>query len=192
MASSLETPSPGPQDSPAPLTSSGTNLDLSSKSKSIMTYEPYLPTPSKGYRKGKFVKRSLSNEPNCEQSDYDKYLTLEIDSDNLDIFAVHKHIVELFGRKPKISPQSNNKIIVCTETRQESENLKSLSVIAGASISCKSNYNMNHSKGMIYAPQLMSYTVEKLQEELKTEKVVKVKRMQKKIKTEMHFFSNYD
>ena len=33
MASSLETPSPGPQDSPAPLTSSGTKLDLSSESK---------------------------------------------------------------------------------------------------------------------------------------------------------------
>ena len=181
MASSLETPSPGPQDSPAPLTSSETKLDLSSKSKDIMTYEPYLPAHSKGHRKGKFIKRSLSNEQICELSDYDKYLTLEMDSENLEIFAVHKDIVKLFGRKPKISPQNKNKIIVCTESRDESENLKSLSVIGGASVSCKSHYNMNHSKGIIYAPQLMSYTVQKLQEELKTERVVKVERMQRKI-----------
>ena len=46
MATSLGTPSPGPQDSPAPLTTSGPKLDHSSKLNSgsnITTLEPYLP-----------------------------------------------------------------------------------------------------------------------------------------------------
>ena len=151
------------------------------KNSSISTLEPYTPFNVKAGKRSKFMKGNAISLVNFTNDNYDKYLTLEIKGDDVDIFAIHKDIIKLCGKPPKISPQSSNKIIICSESKEVSEKLKNLSSMGGASVECKSNYALNHSKGFIYAPQLMPYTAKKLEEELKDEGIVKVERMMKKI-----------
>ena len=189
MASSLGLPSPGPDDSAA-LTldkdrANGTGrpplFTDNSPSSGFWTLEPYVPSGLKNRGRGKEIIRNAAVPITNACNSFDKYLTLDIDGNEVDIFAVHRDIVKQCGRRPKISPQSNNKILICTESLEESEKLKNLSVIGGASVVCKPHFNLNHSKGIIYAPQLMPYSIEKLQEELKGEGVVRVERMKKKV-----------
>ena len=182
MASSSELPSPGSDDLAA-LTfgkNKATGYGKLPFSNGFWTLEPYIPSSYKGKGKGKSVFNSVVPR-SCERDNFDKYLTLDLDDNNLDIFKVHRDIVKQCGRNPKISPQSNNKIIICTESAEESERLKNLTVIGGASVECKPHFSLNQSKGIIYAPQLMGYTEQKLQEEFKGEGVVRVERMTKKV-----------
>lgn len=207
MACSLDALSPGNSDSLALMTTNGEDLANDSRQShldtpkftvdqsvenrcvtktlsserslpsSITTLEPFIPPSTKGRRRGRGMNIPLTTEV----KNYEKYLTLELDSDEVDIFAVHKDIVKHCGRRPKISPQNNKKILICTESQEESDKLKELKDIGGISVKCEPHFNLNHSKGLIYAPQLMPYTEKKLEEELKSEGVVKVERMKKKV-----------
>ena len=182
MASSYELPSPGSDDLAA-LTIGKTKATGNGQppfSTGFWTLDPYLPSFYKGKGRAKSI-LNYTAPRSCEREAFDKYLTLDIDNSDIDIFEVHRDIIKQCGRNPKISPQSNNKIIICTESAEESEKLKNLTVIGGASVECKAHFSLNHSKGIIYAPQLMDYTVQKLQNELKGEGVVKIERMKKKV-----------
>ena len=199
-----EISTPGPHDNnSAQLTSSSLVNDNSTMTKAkdslsegassknpvssiVCTMEPYTTSQQRGRKKGKSVKSNSNNNTNnriIPESgvNFQKYLIVDIDDDNVDIFAVYRDIVKCCGRKPKISPQNNRKILICTESKEESEKLMNLNVIGGSSVECKPHFSLNHSKGIIYAPQLLEYTIEKLEEELKADGVVKVERMMKKI-----------
>ena len=113
-------------------------------------------------------------------TNYDKYLTIDMDPE-ADIFDIHKDIIESCGRTPKISQQSQGKLLIETISQEESNKLQSLSNLGGITVNCFPHPSLNQSKGMIYAPQLMRYSEERLQAEFETQGVSKVNRMQKKV-----------
>ncbi|XP_066957946.1 uncharacterized protein [Macrobrachium rosenbergii] len=64
---------------------------------------------------------------------------------------------------------------------EESMKLMSLSALAGVTVECTPHSSLNCSKGLIYAPQLMGFSEEKLSNELKDQGVIKVNRITKKV-----------
>ena len=111
---------------------------------------------------------------------YDRYINLSIDKD-VDIFDAHREIIKCCGRKPKISIQNSNNLVIEAGSLEESTNLLALSTLGGAAVQSTPNDSLNCSKGIIYAPQLMKYPEDKLQKELKDQGVIKVERVHKKI-----------
>ncbi|XP_064113656.1 uncharacterized protein LOC135220368 [Macrobrachium nipponense] len=76
---------------------------------------------------------------------------------------------------------SRNKLLVETRSLEESEKLKSLSLLGGVQSECKPHDTFNHTKGIIYAPHLMIHPEEELEDELKDQGVLKVERLKKKV-----------
>ena len=205
--SPLNPPSPGPSDDPlAWLTTSGMPTDSadgvgSSKtptpnplltdsassngprktnSSTFTTLSPYGPLcGKKTVSRNRFEYEIVPG--NFVHSSFDKYLTVNIESPICDIFETHREIVKVCGREPKISPLGNNKVIVECASPEESDRLKNLTHLAGIKAQCSPYDSMNHTKGIIFAPQLMVYSEEKLKEELEDQGVIKVERIKKKI-----------
>ncbi|XP_066941244.1 uncharacterized protein [Macrobrachium rosenbergii] len=140
--------------------------------------KPYAPVRSKGKFNGN---GDCEIGPGIYKQSYDKYLTFSLEEPNCDIFNVYRDILKCCGREPKISPEGKGKLTVESTSAKESENLKSLSRLGGVKVECAVHAYWNHSKGMIFAPQLMTYSEEKLVEELKDQGVIKIERMKKKV-----------
>ena len=84
----------------------------------VATMSPYIP-PSSPARRGRAGKRNTSKR-NAEtlemlpgyyvNNSYSKYLTYSIENSNVsdvDIFELHRNIVNCIGREPKITSQGN-------------------------------------------------------------------------------------
>ena len=195
--------SPGPSDAikGTPLVDdhgmdSNMNKTTSDKVESIATLKPYnfslgstgatpkraFPPSNKGKKDKNFKKRGTDYEimPGVfVPTSYDKYLTIDINSPDVDIFDVHKDIIKCCGRSPKISQQSNGKLLVETRSPEESIKLQSLSALGGIDAVCIPHPSFNQSKGITYAPQLMKYSEERLCAEFEEQGVSKVERMRK-------------
>ena len=177
-----KTPSPGPGDvlpSGTPLVDdNGTAKDIGmmAAGSSVVTLKPFSSLPRNNSRKGKYQIVPGVFVP----STFDKYLTIDLSSTNVDIFEINRDIKKCCGRELKIS-QNANKLIVETTSAEESNKLKNLTSLGGISVECTPHFSMNHSRGIIYAPQLMMYSEEKLLNEFEEQGVIKVERMKKKI-----------
>ena len=175
-----EPPSPGLNDiHGTPVDDSSLKMDLNTEaaSSSVVTLKPYSPSPVKHGRRCKYEIVPGVFVPNA----YEKYITVDLDSTDVDIFEIHRDIKKCCGREPKISPQGNKRLIIETNSPEESQRLKNMASLGGVSVQCAPNFNLNHTRGMIYAPQLMIYSEEKLMKEFEDQGVVKVERMKKKI-----------
>ena len=64
---------------------------------------------------------------------------------------------------------------------EESEKLKNASSLGGVAVRCNPHFNLNTSKGMIYAPQLITYSEEILEKEFEDQGVIRVQQMKKRI-----------
>ena len=118
-----------------------------------------------------------------ENHSYDKYLTIDIKQGDQvnDIFDAHRDIIACCGRKPNIYPQGNGRLMIEAASPDESAKLQALSSLGGKEAIVSPDLSLNQSKGIIYAPQLMPYSEEKLECEFLSQGVVKVNRMMRKI-----------
>ena len=168
-----------------------------SPSSGVVTLEPYVPEPKPQRishkasmkrnipKKFNDVTKNLNDEilPGVyENHSYDKYLTLEIPRDQVrDIFDVHRDIVKCCGRKPKIYPQGNGRLMIEAISPEESSKLLTISSLGGSPVKCTPNIGLNQSKGVIFAPQLIPYSEEKLERELLSQGVSQVRRIMRKV-----------
>ena len=169
--------------------------DLANKSlkrSSLATLEPYVsyPLPQRNNQRArKVVSKVINNASGLEimpgvfeDQSYDKYLTINMPRDQVnDIFDVQRDIISCCGRKPKIYSQGNGRLMVEAASREESTKLLALSSLGGKEAICMPDPSLNQSKGIIYAPQLMPYSEEKLEHEFLSQGVVQVKRLMRKI-----------
>ena len=183
-----------------PSSSQGTSAQDPPKGLGVVTLEPYVigsassgagALPKRKFegsaKRNYIASRKFPNEdyeilpglviPNT----YDKYLTLTMENSPESIFKVHRDIVKCCGRKPKISAQNNGHLLVEVNSPEESEKLKNVSFLGGVAVRCQPHFNLNTSKGLIYAPQLITYSEETLQKEFEDQGVIGVQRMKKKI-----------
>ena len=188
MKESNTTPcTPGPSDTPTTqVTTEGNSLGQS------VTISP--PKPPEGSKIRKSEKLIVTLEPYerkksrkyimpgvCVPNSYNKYLHLNLNSKEIDIFETYREIIKCIGRQPKITSQNNNKLLVEVDSLEESEKLLNLTALGEVSVECSPHSSLNFSKGLIYAPELMIYSEEKLERELRDQGVLKVERMKKKI-----------
>ena len=190
--SSFDCPSSSRNNDPGPDTNQSLRTELN-KSSNVATLEPFEPLAncSKDFKKkSKQIMKSSSNVSEnlsqimpgvTYQSSYDKYLTVNYEKSGVSIFNVHRDIIECLGRKPKISFQNDGYLLIEVNSSEESDKLKSILYLGGAPAKCSPHSTLNNSKGLIYAPHLMSYSEETLQNELEDQGVVRVQRMKKKV-----------
>ena len=62
---------------------------------------------------------------------------------DLDIFDVHRTLVKVCGREPKVIPQGDGSIVVVVSSPEESSRLRSLTSVPGAEVSCSPHATMN-------------------------------------------------
>ena len=175
----------------------GSDLDLANGrlESNIKTLEPFSPlvlaAPSALPQRNKRVntigkangKKKVSETlPGIfENISYNKYLTIKLDNTESDMFEIHRDIVKCCGREPKISPMNKQHLLVEVNSPEESRKMRSLSALGGISVECTPHANLNQSRGLIFAPQLLPYSEEKLERELEEQGVIKVQRLKKKI-----------
>ena len=116
-----------------------------------------------------------------EPVSYNKFLTIKLNDIESDMFEIHRDIVKCCGREPRISSLNKQHLLVEANSPEESRKLLSLSALGGVLIECTPHANLNQSRGLIFAPQLLQYSEEKLERELEAQGVVKVQRLKKKI-----------
>ena len=159
------------------------------KSSGVVTLEPYVPKPLPQRNNRRLKRNDLCKNKESEilpgvfeDYSYDRYLTIELPKDqDKDIFAVYKDIVQCCGRKPVIYPQGNGRLMIETASPDESARLLSITSLGGSEAKCTPDISLNQSKGLIYAPQLMPYSEEKLETEFSSQGVVNVKRLNKRV-----------
>ena len=165
--------------------------DKSLHKSSVVTMRPYAP-PKSVHQRTVNKKGGNKKNPNkievlpgiYESNSYEKYLSFSLENEqkleNLDIFDVHREIVNCIGREPKISPRGDATLLIEAATPEESEKLQKLKIINGNGAKCVPHKTLNQSKGTVYSKELLHYSEEKLREEFENQKVVEVKRIMKK------------
>ena len=176
---------------PPPSTSLGTDSN-------IVTLEPFstsvavptrgVPTPkdSKKFRKGKNKKvsdnRSVEVAPGLyEPNDYDKYLTVVLDDTEVDIFDVHRDLVDCCGKEPTVYAQGSGRLLIEASSPAVSRKLQDLTLLGGVTATCAPHASMNKSRGIVYAPQLARYPEDKLCREFASQGVSEVRRLTKMV-----------
>ena len=185
-----QVPSGGPVDDPCSHDQDQAK-SLQHKSSMVATMSPYVPPKSvrqrtllnkKGNKKDVNQVEVLPGIFECNS--YEKYLSFSLENDqkmeNMDIFEVHREIVNCIGREPKISPRGDSTLLIEAATPEESAKLQKLKSISGNGAKCVPHKTMNQCKGTIYSTELLLYSEEKLRKEFENQKVVEVKRMMKK------------
>ena len=175
-------------------------MDLASdtsKSSGVVTFKPFTPgfspskpLPQRTWRNKRTSPRFAGNEeieilPGLfEPTSYNRYLTLKFDDkrvEDSDMFTICKEITTICGREPKMSFQNDGNLLIEVISPEESEKLQSLELITGIKANCTPHKSMNRCRGVIKSRYLMKYSEERLQEEFKSQKVVDVKQMMRKI-----------
>ena len=134
--------------------------------------------------------KSLEIVPGVFVPEYDEYLTVHLNNPEIDIFKVYRDIVNCCGREPKISSEGKSKLVVQAKSLEESQRLQSLTSLGGVEVECAPHISFNYTKGIIYAPQLMKYSEERLKEELEHQGVIKVERLSKKVNGVVTYLPN--
>ena len=96
-------------------------------------------------------------------------------------FKANKEIINICGNSPKVRPQGDGSLVIEISSPDESERLLKVTKLHGHKVSCIPHPTYNQSKGVIYAPELLTIDTEEIQSELKEQNVVTVVRMMKKV-----------
>ena len=102
-------------------------------------------------------------------------------SKNVNVFQANREILEICGSQPKIRPQGNGSLLIETSSPEQSQKLKQMTTLDGIAIKCFSHPIFNQCRGVVYAPELIHIEEEVIEKELKSQGIIKVKRMQRKI-----------
>ena len=163
----------------------------------VATLEPYQPGSSGSQHMGR-AKKNLRGHPSVsgallnevlpgvfQRTDYTKYLVIRTLNGKpvieLDIFEVHREIVAICGREPRMSTQGDGSLLVEVASAEESSRLQEKCNAPETRFSCTPHATFNQSRGVVYCRELLRYSEEKLLEELRVHKVVGVQRFNKKI-----------
>ena len=114
---------------------------------------------------------------------YNKFLLLRFDDLTRPVnpFKANKEIINICGNSPKIRPQGDGSLVIEVSSPDESERLLKVTKVHGHKVSCIPHPTYNQSRGVIYAPELLTIDTEEIQSELKEQNVVKVVRIMKKV-----------
>ena len=172
--------------------------DIPESGSNVVTYLPFSPgvdlsargaqTPKSSRRRPKNTKvdihnnRSIQIAPGIfEANDFKKYLTVTLDDTEADIFDVHRDLINCCGKEPTVYTQGSGRILVEAASPEVSDKLQKLTSLGGITATCTPHRSMNSTKGIIYAPQLLKYTEEKLLREFEEQGVSEVRRMMKTV-----------
>ena len=98
---------------------------------------------------------------------------------DLDIFDVHRAVIKVCGREPKVS-QMDGSLLVEVSSPEESARLKAISSVPGTQVACTHHATLNQCKGVIFSRDVIRYSYEKILHEVSDQCVV-VDRLQKKV-----------
>ena len=98
-----------------------------------------------------------------------------------DIFDVHRALIEVCGREPKVSSQINGSLLVEVSSPEESVRLRAISSVPGTQVACAPHATLTQCKGVIFSRDGMRYLNEKLLHKLSDQDIVGVDRLQKKV-----------
>ena len=114
---------------------------------------------------------------------YNKFLVLRFHDliRPVNPFKANKEIINICGNSPKICPQGDGSLVIEVSSPDESERLLKVTKLHGHKVSCIPHPTYNQSKGVIYAPKLLTIDTEEIQSELKEQNVVTVVQMMKKV-----------
>ncbi|XP_068235568.1 uncharacterized protein [Palaemon carinicauda] len=96
-------------------------------------------------------------------------------------FKANRGIVTTCGGQPKILHQGNGRLLIETLSQIQCERLKTLTTLDGHTVKCTSLPTFNQSRGVIYNAELLDIEEKEIEEELKSQGVVKVVRMRKRV-----------
>ena len=184
---------------PIPLTTPALNLNspLKSQGSDIVTFKPFIPGSSQPLPRGRFKRNKFVPNQKLvkegkreilpgifEPEYYNQFLSLKLDGEkrvkDLDIFKVHRDIVSICGKEPKMTPQSDGGLLIEVPSLEESEKIQKLMAVDGVEAICTPHRTLNQCKGVISCFDLLKYSEERILEELKSQKVSAVKRIIKK------------
>ena len=131
-----------------------------SRESGVATLEPNLPTSGTSgvsKRQSNHIRNGNSNKNDfsrievlpgiVEYNSYEKYLTIELDSDGkieeFDIFDVHEEIVKCCDREPKIALQNDRNLLIETSSTEESKKLLTLKSVSGLKAECSPHTSIN-------------------------------------------------
>ena len=156
----------------------------------VATLEPYVPDPLPQRRRKNIRVKGRENELEIipgvfERASFGKFFTLKFDQDqrvqDLDMFANEREIVDVCGREPNMTFQSDGSLLIEVATPEESLKLQALAMLNGTPAKCSPHRSLNQCKGVICSTHLLKYSEERLLKEFKSQKVVDVKQMNKYI-----------
>ncbi|XP_076037030.1 uncharacterized protein LOC143022616 [Oratosquilla oratoria] len=182
-------------NTPPSVDDSGLNRDTvldSSKTSNVMTLEPYFPTLSDTDTRSRIRRTGKGNSGKIEitpgkfePNNYAKFLILEMREGqqmrDLDMFSVNREIKMKCSIEPKISYMNDGSLLVEVASPDDSTKVQNISSLHGQEIDCLYNKRLNQVKGVIRSTELLGYSEEKIQMELKDQGVVDVKQMKKNI-----------
>lgn len=161
------------------------------------TAVPSSSPPLSGSSRQKGHRRGIRNEPGpqrptvevlpglFEPTAYNKYMTVKSVNGNsimdLDIFDVHRSLVQACGREPKVTPQRDGSLLVEVASQEEATRLAALTGVPGCEVSCAPHKTLNQSKGVIFCGDLLRYSEERLLREMAGQGVIAVHRFQRKV-----------
>ena len=119
-----------------------------------------------------------------EVVNYEKFLILEVDNgrhENLNIFKANREIIQICGGQPKILLQGDGSLLIETSSPVQSQKLKDIKLLDGHNVKCVSHPFFNQCRGVVYAPEILQIEEKEIEEELKSQGIVKVVRMKKKV-----------
>ena len=169
-------------------------LDTQRSGSSVVTMKPFSPVVDLSTRGAKSPKVSSNNRKTLktkpqdnrtiqiapglyEANDFDKYMTVVVDTTNSDIFDIHRDLVSVCGSEPKIYTQGSGRLLVEAPTPAISQKLQNLTLLGGVTATCAPHTYMNKSRGIVYAPQLLRYPEDKLLAEFASQGVSDVRRL---------------
>ena len=116
---------------------------------------------------------------------YEQFLVIEslggVSVMELDIFDVHRALIKVCGREPKVSSQRDGSLLVEMSSPKKSVRFRAISSVPRTQVACTPHATLNQYKGVIFSRDIMRYSNEKLLHELSDHGVVGVDRLQKKV-----------
>ena len=119
---------------------------------------------------------------------YNKFLIMRFEDgkiENINVFKGNKEIVNCCGGQPKIKSQADGSLFTEIFSQDQSDKLMKLTELVGRKVICSPHPVYNQTRGVVYAPELLSLDTDEIQSELQDQNVIKVVRMRKKVHGEL-------
>ncbi|XP_068217683.1 uncharacterized protein [Palaemon carinicauda] len=173
------------------------STDSSNSGSNIVTLEPYIRYENNDKKTLEKKRESVRNDDSTQRYrkievlpghnevvNYEHFFILEFENgrnERLNVFKANREIVNLCGGQPKSLPQGNGSLLIETLSPLQGERLKTLATLDGHCVKCISHPTFNQSRGVIYASELLDIEEKEIEDELKSQGVVKVVRMRKRV-----------